>query len=353
MKLQQAHKVDSQISLKQTLKVSTMANPTAPPQPNAVSQASQGVSTGVFTERFDASQLSVGPAEAENTQFNNTEIFSPLADCGESPSALPMPPIDGAVPVATAATADTGPPVSAVRVCSSTAKFRYSNRKLLATPELYLQPTFRGLFTERTEIVGQIKACTRVANGNRYHIEWKRTGVVPLPVSLNPSWLCEWFPKEKEDELKKAIGRYDEVYPYAQHPIINVDGQQVAGTPPTMARGRSASAFRTASTIALHSVSTLSRSTRSRSQVTQDEFDNMNDSDVEDGDDVDTSAGDPLRIPRDYDNISSDDEEDYTVTTESETDDASYSSLYDSDKDNDEVVVQTVDSDNLGEWRSI
>ena len=228
-----------------------MANPTAPPQPNAVSQASQGVSTGVFTQRFDASQLSVGPAEAENTQFTEGGIFSPLADRGESPAALSMPPIDGAVPVTTVAMAETVPPVPAVRVRSSTAKFRYSNRKLLATPELYLQPTFRGLFTERTEIVGQIKACARAANGNRYRIEWKRTGVVPLPLSLNPSWLCEWFPKEKEEDLKKAIGRYDEVYPYAPRSTINVDGEQVAGTPPTMARGRSASAFRTASTMGM------------------------------------------------------------------------------------------------------
>ena len=79
-----------------------MTNPAARAVANPVSQDPVGASVGVFTERFDVSQLPVGPAEAGNSQFNDTGIFSPqAADRGESPASVdPMPPIDVAAPVA-------------------------------------------------------------------------------------------------------------------------------------------------------------------------------------------------------------------------------------------------------------
>ena len=332
-----------------------MTNPPAPSQPNAVSQASQGASNSVVTQRFDVSQLEIGPAAASNNEFSGANIFSPQRVVErESPPGVPMPAIGEATPV-DAAEASVPLPTSVVVVAParkerSNARFRFSNRRLLANLELFLQPQYRGLFLDRTEIVGQIKACARAATGNVYRVEWKRAGAIPLPASLNPTWLRETFPKEMEDTLKEAIARYDEVYPYVPggataNVDVNVDGQRVVGTPPTMARGRGASAFRTASTIASHSISTLSRSTRSRTQVSPDDFDNMRDSDVEDGDDVDPE-GAPLCIPRDYDNMSEDDEDYNTETTQPESDDdSSHGSLYDSDKDRDEPLVETVDSD--------
>ena len=110
-----------------------MANPPAPPQANAVSQASQGASTSVFTERFDASQLQIGEIPAENSHLPESDIFSPQRVDTESPPLQPMPPIAAAAPVGTSE-ATSVPPTTTVETArrsgKSNAKFRYSNRKL-------------------------------------------------------------------------------------------------------------------------------------------------------------------------------------------------------------------------------
>ena len=175
-----------------------MTNPAAAATANAVSQASQDSSVGMFTQTVDVGMMEIGPVAGLNDTIADPAIFSPMAaDRGRSPSSLAaMPPIATTAPLEGTTTAGTTDEGRGSR--KSKAKFRYSNRKLLAPPEFYLDPRCRGFFSERTEIIGQIKACARASNNNRYRIEWKRSGVAPLPAALNPVWLREWYPKEME-----------------------------------------------------------------------------------------------------------------------------------------------------------
>ena len=187
----------------------TMANAPAASEANTVSQEEEEVLGRVYTVGVDIGAMPVGDIALDNEPPIGPEIFSPQApDRGTNNSSQTdsMPPLGSATAPTAAQASNTTPEQSQVttenppcnRKPHSNPKFRYANRKLLGTPEFFLTPESRGFFTERCELIGQVKACARASNDNRYRIEWKRTGVLPMPPSLNPVWLREWYPKEME-----------------------------------------------------------------------------------------------------------------------------------------------------------
>ena len=294
-----------------------MADPPAPPHANSVSQEDEEVLGRVYTVRLDVGAMPVGDVALDNDDRVATGIFSPEINRGtnnSSPSES-MPALGSATLVAAEADNSTdrqgaregegGGVAGPSRRQQSNPKFRYSNRKLVAPPEFYLRQGCRGLFTGRNELIGQVKACARAANGNTYTIQWKRDGVLPMPASINPVWLRENFPKEMEPKLQQLIEHHDDVYPGSERPAeISVAVRNVA-TP----RGMAASHFRTASTLGSSSgrstVSTLTSSngatnrlTRSATRADPDQFDSMIDSDIEDGSDVDEDDECPLILSR-------------------------------------------------------
>ena len=121
-----------------------------------------------------------------------------MQDVGsDSPPAAPMP-----QPVLESGGSGRG------RRNQTNPKSWYYNRKLLATHEFFIDPRYQGLFIERVEIIG--------------------TGVVPLPDTLNPTWLRNFYPKEME--LADDSECHCPVQPRSVS--INVDGSAVIGMPP-------------------------------------------------------------------------------------------------------------------------
>jgi hypothetical protein len=88
----------------------------------------------------------------------------------------------------------------------------YSQKKLLAKLDLFLDPLYHDKFTDvSAEVIGQVKECPREVNGKQYRIEWKNDGK-PLPTGLERTWLRCYLPSTKDYRmlLQAAILAYDE-----------------------------------------------------------------------------------------------------------------------------------------------
>ena len=91
----------------------------------------------------------------------------------------PMPALRASQPIPEeAGTTVAAPPVTPVPTVARPKKFSYAKKKLRASASVYILAEFQDKIDleELPEIAGQVKECARVANGNRYRIQWKRSG---------------------------------------------------------------------------------------------------------------------------------------------------------------------------------
>lgn len=205
-------------------------------------------------------------------------------------------------------------PANVTQPKRSKAKARFAKRKILANSSLFLNPSYRGFFTDQlVEITGKIEECPRAVNSHRYRIDWRKNNGLPLPANLLPEYFQEYLPNtaETKSKLQEGIERFQEVYGTGHETVpnitANVDGQAVAvgmgsGTPPRIARGRAASAARTSAYSTVSSLSDEFSSSRRRvlrSETALEEpslFDSGANSDIEDGDELDDEDDYQLRF---------------------------------------------------------
>ena len=172
-----------------------MTDPTARISPG-VSHHPPSLVGGVSTERIDVGAMPIGPVDGSQFSMIGSEIFHDRNSNNE-PSQLTQP--------------EVMPPV----VGRTKAKARFSKRKVLANASVFLNPTYRGFFTDNlVEIVGKIEECPRSVNNHRYRIDWRKNDGKPLPSQLSTDYLQEYYDNtaETKEILQNAIGRYDEVY---------------------------------------------------------------------------------------------------------------------------------------------